>query len=130
MSYNRVIMQGNLTRDPEIRNAGTTTVCTFGLATTHKYKGRDGATKEDKCFVDCKLFGKSGDMFAEWFRKGSPVLLEGRLCLEQWDDKTTGQKRSKHTIFVEQFTFVGERKKAEATAPASGYVSPDDSIPF
>lgn len=114
---NKVILCGNLTRDCEVKNIGTTTLCTTGLATKHKYKSGT-EWKEDVCFVDLKLWGKPGQMFAEYFQKGSKVLVEGRLSFEQWEDKQSGAKRSKHTIFVEQFHFVGERKQRQAVEPA------------
>lgn len=131
-SINKVILMGNLTRDPEIKNVGQTTLCTFGLAMGHKFKDRDGNMRDETCFVDGKLWGKSGQMFHEHFAKGSTVLVEGRLTLGQWQDKATGAKRSKHTVFVEQFHFVGERKaKAETVSqPVGEYVSPVDDIPF
>lgn len=132
-SYNRVILMGNLTRDPEVRHAsGGSSVCNTGLAVNRTWTDGQGQRQESVCFVDLTLFGKQADTFAQYMHKGRPVLIEGRLDFQQWDDKDGG-KRSRHVVIVERFQFLGgnEREKAfpreDATdAPAPG----EDGIPF
>jgi len=107
-SFNKVIMAGNLTRDPELSYLPSQTpVVEFGLAVNRKWRDKQsGQQKESVCFVDCKCFGKSAETFKQYMSKGKPVLVEGRLDLDQWEGKD-GTKRSKHSIFVENFTFLG-----------------------
>lgn len=144
-SYNRIVLMGNLTRDPQLSyTPANTAVCKFGLATNRKFRDRDGNDREETCFVDCVLFGKGGEVFNQYMSKGRPVLVEGRLHLNQWTTPE-GDKRSKHEVMVENFTFVGGRggdggRSPEASAaPAGattgpGYDEPppggDDAIPF
>ena len=112
-SYNRIILVGNLTRDPELSyTPANTAVCKFAMATNRKWRDRDGNEREDVCFVDCVLFGKSGEVFAKYMSKGKSVLVEGRLTLDRWTSQD-GQKRSKHEVFVENFTFLGSGQRSE-----------------
>ena len=111
-SYNRIIMVGNLTRDPDVTFTNSNvSVCKFGIATNHKWKNKDGDEREEVCFLDCTLFGKAGDVFAKYMAKGRSVLLEGRLQLSRWETKD-GDKRSRHEMMVESFTFLGSRNEA------------------
>ncbi len=106
-SYNRIILVGNLTRDPQLSyTASNTPVCKFGIATNRKWKDREGQAHEDVCFVDCALFGRGGEVFNQYMSKGRSVLVEGHLTLGQWTTPE-GEKRSKHEVFVESFTFLG-----------------------
>lgn len=106
-SYNRIILVGNLTRDPQLSyTPSNTAICKFGIATNRKWKDREGSMREEVCFVDCVLFGKGGETFNQYMSKGRPVLVEGRLSLNQWTTPE-GDKRSKHEVFVENFTFLG-----------------------
>ncbi len=106
-SFNRIVLMGNLTRDPELSyTPSNTAVCKFGIATNRKWKDREGNSREDVCFVDCTLFGRGGEVFNQYMSKGRSVLVEGRLTLNQWTTPE-GDKRSKHGVFVENFTFVG-----------------------
>ncbi|MGE3181661.1 MAG: single-stranded DNA-binding protein [Phycisphaerae bacterium] len=108
-SYNRIILVGNLTRDPELRYLpNNTAVCGFGLAVNHKYRDREGNQKEDVCFIDCSAFGKPGEIINQYVSKGKPLLVEGRLRLETWTAQD-GTKRSRHSVFVENFQFLGGR---------------------
>ncbi len=112
-SYNRIILVGNLTRDPELSyTPANTAVCKFGMATNRKWRDRDGNEREDVCFVDCVLFGKGGEVLAKYMSKGRSLLVEGRLTLNQWTSQD-GQKRSKHEVFVENFTFLGSGQRSE-----------------
>ena len=121
-SYNKVLLMGNLTRDPESRSAGTTTVAQIGIAVSHKFKGSDGQTKEETTFIDCEAWGKTAENIVRYFTKGKPIFIEGRLKLDQWKDKNDGSNRSKLKVVVETFTFVGgsERSATNAGAPTQG----------
>jgi single-strand DNA-binding protein len=106
-SYNRIILVGNLTRDPELSyTPSNTAICKFGIATNNKWRDREGNTREDVCFVDCTVFGRAGETFNQYMNKGRSVLVEGRLRLEQWAGQD-GSKRSKHVVIVDNFTFLG-----------------------
>jgi single-strand DNA-binding protein len=106
-SFNKIILVGNLTRDPQLSyNASNVAVCKFGIATNHKRKDREGNVKEEVCFVDCTVFGRAGETFNQYMAKGRTVLVEGRLELQQWTSQE-GEKKSKHAVIVENFTFLG-----------------------
>ena len=107
-SFNKVLLMGNLTRDPELRytNSGTA-VCGLGLAVNRTYKTQTGELKEDPCFVDVTAWGKQAESCNNYLKKGAPVFIEGSLRLESWVDKTSGQNRSKHTISAENIRFLG-----------------------
>jgi single-strand DNA-binding protein len=108
---NKVMLIGRLTRDPQLRFLPSqSAVCDFGFAVGRKFKTASGEQKEETAFIDCTLFGKGGEIFNQYMQKGSQCYLEGRLKLDQWDDKTTGQKRSKLAVVVENFQFLGGGK--------------------
>ena len=107
-AYNKVILMGNLTRDPELRYTGSgTAVCQLGLAVNRTYKTQSGELREDPCFIDVTAWGKQAESCNNYLRKGAPVFIEGSLRLESWSDKNTGQNRSKHTISADQVRFLG-----------------------
>jgi len=107
-SFNKVILAGNLTRDVELRYTPKgTAVAEFGMAINRKWKTDDGEEREEVCFVDLTTFGRRAETVSQYVRNGNPLLIEGYLKLEQWDDKQTGQKRSKIKVMVENFTFLG-----------------------
>lgn len=113
-SFNKVFLMGNLTRDPELTyTPNQMAVCKFGLAVNRKFKGRDGSEREDVLFVDCTAFDKRGEAISQYLTKGKPVFVEGSLKLDSWDDKQTGQKRSKLYVIVENFQFVGGREQGQ-----------------
>lgn len=106
-NFNKIILAGNLTRDPQLSyTANNTAIAEFGMAVNRKWRGPDGQMKEDILFVDCKVFGKQAETFSQYMSKGRPVLIEGRLEFRQWQSQD-GQKRSKHSVVVEGFTFLG-----------------------
>jgi single-strand DNA-binding protein len=111
-SYNKVILMGNLTRDPELKYLPSgTAVVKVGLAVNHTYNDRQtGEKKEEVCFIDADGFGRTAEVINEYFQKGRPILIEGRLRLQTWETDD-GQKRSKHDVFIERFTFVGGRQE-------------------
>ena len=104
--FNRVIMIGNLTRDIELRYLPSgTAVAKSAIATSHRFKSADGEQKEEVCFLDFNIFGKGAEVLNQYVKKGSKVLLEGRLVLETWVDPD-GNNRSKHSLRVENFKFL------------------------
>lgn len=107
--FNKVILMGNLTRDPETRNTPNgQSVTNFSLAVNRTWKGADGQQNEDVSYIDCVAWGKPGEIIAQYLGKGRAVLVSGRLDQRSWDDKDSGQKRSKIEVVVEDFNFVGD----------------------
>src|SRR5688572_8488893 len=110
-NFNRIILAGNLTRDPELRvlPQSQMEVCDFGMAVNHRYKTQSGEQREEVLFIDCAVFGARAKVVKQYFAKGKPILVEGRLKLDTWEDKQGGGKRSKHSVVVDNFEFVGRR---------------------
>jgi single-strand DNA-binding protein len=109
-SFNKVILAGNLTRDPELRYTPKgTAIAKLSMAMNRKWTGEDGQTREEVTYVDIDAFGKQAEVISQYLRKGGGLLAEGRLKLDQWDDKQTGQKRSRLGVVLESFTFIGGR---------------------
>ena len=139
-SFNKVILIGNLTRDVELKYLPKgTAVCNLSLAVNRRWKTEAGEEKEDVYFAECKAFGKQAETISQYVRKGHPLLVEGRLTREEWDDKKTGDKRSTTRIMIETFQFLKGRDEGEApaprreTAPATAAPKPDldaDDLPF
>jgi single-strand DNA-binding protein len=119
---------GNLTRDPQLSyTPNNTAVCKVGIATNRVFTDANNEKREEVCFVDCTIFGKSAETFNQYMNKGRSVLLEGRLHYHQWTTPE-GEKRSKHEVIVESFKFVGARPGAEGGGPpparTGGYAAP------
>lgn len=111
---NKVMLIGRLSRDPQLRYLPSqSAVCDFGFAVGRKFKTANGESKEETCFLDCTVFGKGAEIFNQYMAKGKQCYLEGRLRLDQWDDKTTGAKRSKITVVVEDFQFLGSKSDGQ-----------------
>ena len=107
-SFNKVILMGNLTRDPELRYTPSgTAIAKMGLAVNRVWRDAEGQQKEEVTFVDVDAFGKQAETIGQYMQKGRPILVEGRLKLDQWEDKNTGQNRSRLGVVLERFTFVG-----------------------
>ncbi|MEW6304734.1 MAG: single-stranded DNA-binding protein [Verrucomicrobiota bacterium] len=107
-SFNKVILMGNLTRDPELRYTSKgTAIAKIGLAVNRVWTSETGEKKEEVTFIDIDIFGRTAENVGQYMRKGSPILIEGRLRLDQWDDKQTGQKRSKLGVVAETVQFLG-----------------------
>ena len=107
-SYNKVILMGNLTRDPEVRfTNGGMAVVSAGLAVNERFKDGQGEWQERATFVDVTIWGKRGEAFAKFHKKGRPAFVEGRLRLDQWEDKQGGGKRSKLYVVADNWEFVG-----------------------
>jgi single-strand DNA-binding protein len=119
-SFNKIILIGNLTRDPQLSyTPNNTAICKFGIATNSKWKDREGNPREETCFVDCTVFGKAAETFNQYMAKGRSVLVEGRLKLDQWTTPE-GDKRSKHEVVVDNFTFLGGRGEGNARGEGPG----------
>ena len=132
MSYNKVILLGNLTRDPQLSYLPSQTpVVDFGLATNRKWKGADGNQNEEVCFVDCTAFGKVAETLNKYLHKGEAVLVEGRLKFESWQAKD-GSKRNKLKVLVETFTFVGQGQSeaGRTREPVEQDHGPGTDVPF
>jgi single-strand DNA-binding protein len=124
-NYNRIILVGNLTRDPQLKYLPSqTAVVEFGLAVNHKFRTKDGQEREEVLFIDCSCFGKGADIINQYCHKGRPLLVEGRLKLDSWEDKQGGGKRYKHTVVVDNFQLMGGR---DGGAPGGGDQSYDQS---
>ena len=122
--YNKVIIVGNLTREPEMKYLPSgAAVVSCGIATTHKYKD-----KEDTLFIDFTLFGKQAEIFNQYLKKGSKVLIEGRLSLDQWVDQS-GQKKSKHKIVVESFKMLDIKPAGNQTSHVSNQSTTKQTMP-
>jgi single-strand DNA-binding protein len=120
-SLNRVLLIGNLTRDPEVRYTPKgTAVADIGIAVNRIYSGEDGERKEEATFVDVTLWGRQAEVAQEYLKKGRQVFIEGRLQLDTWDDKQTGQKRSRLRVVAENMQMLGSRADSEGGPPAGG----------
>jgi single-strand DNA-binding protein len=107
-SFNKVILVGNLTRDPELRYTPKgMAIAKIGLAVNRNWTSEGGEKKEEVTFVDVDIFGRTAENVAQYMKKGRPILIEGRLRLDQWDDKQTGQKRSRLGVVAETVQFLG-----------------------
>lgn len=107
-SFNKVILMGNLTRDPEVRySQGGMAICGISVAVNERFKGSDGEWQDRATFVDVTIFGKRGEAFAKFHKKGQAAFIEGKLRLDQWEDKQSGQKRSKLFVVGDNWEFVG-----------------------
>ncbi|HKQ47872.1 MAG TPA: single-stranded DNA-binding protein [Phycisphaerae bacterium] len=120
-NFNKVILAGNLTRDPQLSYLPSNTpVCEFGMAINRKWKGQDGQSREDVCFVDMRAYGRQAETLNQYMNKGKPLMVEGRLKYDQWQGKE-GEKRSKLYVVVENFQFIG--------APSGGQRGPGGPPP-
>src|ERR1044071_1383506 len=148
-NFNKVILAGNITRDPELRYTPKgTAVAKIGLAINRNWKDESGQQKEEVTFVDVDAFGRQAEVISQYLKKGRPILVEGRLKFDQWDDKQTGQKKSRLGVILEGFQFLdsgrgdgsGVGRSGPSSAPPSAPSSPDappegpapeeDDVPF
>jgi single-strand DNA-binding protein len=129
-NFNKVILAGNLTRDPELRYTPKgTAIARIGLAINRRFAGEDGQPREETTFVDVDAFGKQAETIGQYLRKGRPILIEGRLRLDQWDDKQTGQKRSKLGVVMESFQFLDAKAGGDGIPAPVGGPAPRPSRP-
>ena len=136
-SFNKVIIAGHLTRDPEIRYTPKgTPIARFALGVNHTWKSESGEKMEEVSFFDVTAFGKQGETIAQHVKKGAPLLVEGRLKQESWEDKETKENRHKVVIVLESFTFLGGKKddgKPEKNSRSKSAEKSDaekDDVPF
>jgi single-strand DNA-binding protein len=145
--FNKVILMGNLTRDPQLSyTPSQTAVVDFGVATNRRWTGPDGSQRDETCFVDCRAFGRMAENINKFFTKGKPIFFEGRLTFDTWTAQD-GTKRSRHRVTVENFQFLpgtaggpggGDQgyspaKRGAPQGPGPGPMDnpvPDDDIPF
>ena len=122
-NFNKVILAGNLTRDPELRYTPKgMAIARVGLAINRSWRTETGEQKEEVTFVDVDAFGKQAETIGQYFKKGRPILIEGRLRYDTWDDKQTGQKKSKLGVVLEGFQFMDSGNRADGVpsgAPSS-----------
>jgi single-strand DNA-binding protein len=129
-NYNKVILAGNLTRDPELRYTPKgMAIAKIGLAINRTWKSETGESKEEVTFVDVDAFGRQAEVIGQYLKKGRPILIEGRLRYETWDDKQTNAKRSKLGVVLEAFQFLdsgrtegggaGDAPRAPRPAPSA-----------
>lgn len=119
-SFNKVILMGNLTRDPELRvTANGNSICKIGLAVNRVFTTKDGERREEVTYVDVDAFGKQADVINKYMRKGRPIMVEGRLKFDQWESE--GQKRSKLGVVLEKFEFLGGRDDNDSGNSGGGY---------
>ena len=125
-NFNKVLLMGNLTRDPEKRFLpSNAVVCNLGMAVNRKYRDQEGELQEAVTFIDCDAWGSTAETISKHLHKGEPIFIEGRLRLDQWKD-ADGTDRSKLKVVVEKFQFIGARPTQEsgeheqATAPPAG----------
>ena len=131
--FSKAIIVGNMTRDPELRSTPSgAQVCSFSVAVNRNYKDSSGANQESVSFIDCTAWGRAGEIIAQYAKKGSGILISGRLEQRSWEDKE-GQKRSRVEIVVEDFNFVGGNGDGGASGGSRGGassvaadVAPDD----
>ena len=122
-AYNKVILVGNLTRDPELRvTSNGLSICKLGLAVNRNYTNKDGELKDETTYVDIDAFGKQAEILAKYMQKGRPLMLEGRLKLDQWES-SDGQKRSKLGVVLESFQFIGGRDDNSSHSTSSSNTS-------
>jgi single-strand DNA-binding protein len=116
-SFNKVLLMGNLTRDPQLSyTPSQTAVVDFGMATNRKWTAQDGSQRDETCFVDCRAFGRMAENLNKFMSKGKPIFIEGRLTYDTWTAQD-GTKRSRHRVTVENFQFM----------PGSGGGGPDQA---
>ena len=129
-SYNKVILMGNVTRDPELRRLDSgTSVCDIGVAVNEVWKDKDGNQREQTTFVDVVAWARQAETCAEYLRKGSPVLIDGRLQLDEWEKD--GEKRSKLRVRADRVQFLGGKQSETGVVKGeSGKDSGADEMPF
>ena len=131
-NYNKVILMGRLTRDPEVRFLSSgTAVADIGIAVNRYWRNQDGQQQEEVAFVNVEAFGKQAETVGQYLKKGKPIFIEAHLKFDQWDDKQTGQKRSKLKVVLDRFEFIDSRGEggggdfsSESSSPSGGGATP------
>lgn len=121
MAFNKVILMGNLTRDPELRSTTSgSSVASFALAITRNWNNAQGERQEETSFIDCEAWGRTGETIAKYVQKGRQLLVSGRLRQDTWQDKDTGKNRSTLRVVVEEFSFVSDGNRGGSAPQTSG----------
>ena len=137
-NYNKILLLGNLTRDPQLSyTPNQTAVVDFGLATNRKWTAQDGNQREETCFIDCRAFGRQAENINKYLSKGRLVFIEGRLTFDTWTAQD-GSKRSRHRVTVENLQFMPntgasnseQQTQSSASLDSNSNQQPDDDIPF
>jgi single-strand DNA-binding protein len=129
-SFNKVILIGNLTRDPELRYTPKgTAIAKIALAVNRTWRTETGETKEEVTYVDIDAFGKQAETLGQYMKKGRPIMVEGRLRLDTWEDKQTNQKRSRLGVVMESFQFLDFNRAAEGAPSPSAAPRPKPAAP-
>jgi single-strand DNA-binding protein len=124
LNLNHIVLAGHLTRDPELRQVNAERACAnFGLAVNRTWKNAAGEKHEEATFVDLEAWGRTAELVGQYLKKGSPVYVEGRLRLDTWDDKESGQKRSRLKVVVETVQFLAARPQGGETGGEGGDAS-------
>lgn len=119
-SFNRTILLGNLTRDPEVRYIPSgAAVCEISIAVNEKWKDKEGNQKESVAFIDCTAWGRTAEVIGQYLSKGSSILVEGKLTQDTWQDKESGKTRSKLKVTVEKMTMVGSKSGGGSQEPSN-----------
>src|SRR5688572_25751494 len=127
-SYNKVFLMGNLTRDPQVKHLPSQMVVTeFGLAVNRRYKTATGEDKEEVAFVDCTAFGRQAETIGQYCTRGKPIFVEGRLKFDTWEDRSGGGKRSKLTVVVENFQFLGRPGETDSNGAFGAFPGGESS---
>jgi single-strand DNA-binding protein len=128
-NFNKVLLMGNLTRDPQLSYLPSqTAVVDFGIATNRQWTATDGAQRQETCFIDCRAFGKMAENINKYLNKGRPVFIEGRLTFDSWTAQD-GSKRSKHRVTVENFQFLPGTAPNQTPQKEQPVMGPDDQVP-
>ena len=126
--FSKAIITGNLTRDPDLRTTPNgASVCSFSVAVNRVFRDSSGTQQESVSFIDCSAWGKLGEMIGQYAKKGSGVLVSGRLDQRTWEDKTTGQKRSRVEIVVEDFNFTSNASDRDGNRGGANTYGGNDS---
>ena len=129
-SFNKVILAGNLTRDPELRYTPKgTAVARIGLAVNRQWKSESGEQKEEVTFIDIDAWGRQAEVIAQYMKKGREILIEGRLKLDSWEDKNTKQKQYKLKVVLETFSFIGGPREGGSGGGGSRPMASSSSAP-
>lgn len=125
MAFNKIILMGNLTRDPELRSTTSgSSVTSFALAVNRTWNNAQGERQEETSFIDCEAWGRTGETIAKYVSKGRQLLVSGRLRQDTWQDKDTGKNRSTLRVVVEEFSFVSDGNRGGASSTSSSQSEP------
>ncbi len=123
-SFNKILLMGNLTRDPQLSyTPSATAVCDIGLATNRKWTAQDGSQRDETCFIDARAWGKTAELINKNYRKGQPLFIEGRLVFESWTGQD-GAKRAKHRVTIENLVFLPIPRNGGGPPASDGYGPP------